>query len=123
MVLKHVHAAAARAGVTDVDNHDLRRTFASLCWSCGISERVTMELGGWNDPSVMHKIYIKLAQRDRRGAVDALKDFYRPQTKKSRLAAALEILADLREKFGDLEQLQPVLDAADAVAFANEDVN
>ena len=123
MVLKHVHAAAARAGVRDVDNHDLRRTFASLCYSCGISERVTMELGGWNDPGVMHKIYIKLAQRDRRGAVDALKEFYRPQTDESRLAAALEILAELREKFGDLELLQPVLQAAAAVADAHGDAN
>ena len=123
MVLKHVHAAAARAGVTDVSNHDLRRTFASLCWSKNIPERVVMELGGWTDPDVMHKIYIKLSQRDRRGAVDALKAFYAPQTDADRLGEARKILADLRERFGDLPELREVLRAAEHLDDAHENAH
>lgn len=74
-ILKHVHKTCERAGVTDCTNHDLRRTFASLGYSLGISERVMMDLCGWSDPRTMHKIYVKLAARDKSDARDALVTF------------------------------------------------
>lgn len=108
MVLEHVHKACAAAGVTDVNNHDLRRTFASLGYSCGISERVLMEMGGWSDPGTMHRIYIKLAQRDRCAAVEAMSAFYRPQTEETRLQAAVAALDQLQKDYADLPELEPV---------------
>lgn len=119
MVLEHVHKTAARAGVTDVDNHDLRRTLASLGYSLGISEHALADLCGWDDLETMHRIYIKLAQRDRRGALGALQEFFAPADDRKRLAAALQQLAELQEKYGDLAQLAPVFAAAAAIADAN----
>lgn len=75
-VLAHVHQTCERAGVTDVTCHGLRHTFASLAYSLKMSERMTMELGGWSDASTMHKIYIRLAQRDKDNAKNAMTAFY-----------------------------------------------
>ncbi len=122
MILEHVHAACARAGVTDCTNHDLRRTFASLGYSCGISERVLMELGGWKDAETMHKIYVKLTQRDRRGAVNALRDFFAPRDPALRLAAAVEKLEDLQAEYGDLPELQGVFSEAKKLQNVNKNV-
>lgn len=120
MILDHVHKACARAGVTDVSNHGLRRTFASLGYSCGVSERVLMEMGGWKDPTTVHKVYIKLAQRDKTGAVAALRSFYAPPAPAGELGEALEELAALREKYGHLKALEAVFAAAEIAANANE---
>ena len=56
--------------------HGLRRSFASLCYHLGLSERETMELGGWSDAQTMHKIYIHLAQKDRIKASEKLTNFF-----------------------------------------------
>lgn len=120
MILEHVHAACERAGVTDVTNHGLRRSFASLAYSCGISERVLMDMGGWNDPATVHKFYIKLSQRDKTSAVDALRCFYAPLDDAARVRDAMEVLKDLCERYGDLEALQPVIREAAKLVRANE---
>jgi len=75
-LLSHVHKTCERAGVTDCTNHDLRRTCASLGYSLGVSERVMMDMCGWEDPQTMHKIYVKLAARDKAKANNAMADFY-----------------------------------------------
>lgn len=75
-LLSHVHKTCKRAGVTDVSNHGLRRTMASLGYSVGISERALMALGGWEDPQTMHKIYIKLANRDKEKSKNAIAEFF-----------------------------------------------
>jgi len=82
-LLRHVHAACTKAGVTDVTNHGLRHTFASLGYSLGLSERQMMDLGGWSDPATMHKIYIRLAQRDKEKAKNAISDFFAEQKKET----------------------------------------
>jgi len=79
-LLKAVHSTCAKAGVTDVTNHGLRHTFASLGYSLGLSERMMMDLGGWDDPTTMHKIYIRLAQRDKANAQNAIADFFKNAT-------------------------------------------
>lgn len=48
----------------NVGIHGLRRSFASLAYHLNIPERITMEIGGWDDPQTMHKIYIYVAQSD-----------------------------------------------------------
>lgn len=60
-LLDDVKRACNRAGITEVTNHGLRHSFASLCYYLGIPERQTMQWGGWKDYTTMHKIYIRLA--------------------------------------------------------------
>ena len=120
MVLDHVHKTCARAGVTDVTNHGLRRSLATLAYSEGISEHVLMSWGGWHDAATMHKIYIKCAARDKASAERGLRAFFQEPDEAQRLAAAVAELRALREKYGDLEPLRPVFDALENSDIGNE---
>lgn len=64
------------AGLPQVGVHGLRRSFASLAYHLGWSERQAMETGGWSDAKTMHKIYIKLAAADRAAATNSMAKFY-----------------------------------------------
>lgn len=111
MILKHVHDACRRAGVTDVTNHGLRHTFAVLGYSVGISERALMELGGWDDPDTMHRIYIRVAQRDRERAKNKIAEFFTPPpSDPEQLRVQLEEdLAALCVKYATLPNLKGIL--------------
>lgn len=63
-VLKYVKAACEEAGITVVDLHGLRHSFASLAYHLGIPEMIAAEIGGWEDLSTMHNIYTHIAQAD-----------------------------------------------------------
>lgn len=76
-MLKHTNNACRAAGVTIVGNHGLRHSFASLGYHLGLSERQLMDLGGWADYMTMHKIYIRLAEADKRAANNAVFDFFK----------------------------------------------
>lgn len=56
--------------------HGLRHSFASLAYSLGMSEKITMEIGGWADDATMKKIYTHVARADRLKAENAMKNFY-----------------------------------------------
>ena len=56
--------------------HGLRHSFASLAYSLGMPEKITMEIGGWSDDATMKKIYTHIAQRDRQKAENAMLRFY-----------------------------------------------
>lgn len=62
--------------LTEVNLHQLRHSFASLCYHLGIPEMQCMEFGGWSDINVMRKIYTHLASTDRKKAEEKLKDFF-----------------------------------------------
>lgn len=118
-ILRHVHATCERAGVTDCDNHDLRRTMASLCYSLRVPEMAVMELGGWSDRATLQKVYTKLAQRDRSAAVDAISGFYAEKSAEDRLAEAQKKLEQIAADYADLPQLQDVLEAVRKMQNAN----
>lgn len=59
-----IRKICAENGLPNVGIHGLRRSFASLAYHLNIPERITMEIGGWDDPQTMHKIYIYIAQSD-----------------------------------------------------------
>ena len=45
--------------------HGLRVSFASACYHAGnIPERIAMKIGGWQDISVFHRIYVRIAEDD-----------------------------------------------------------
>lgn len=61
VLYEDVKRACKIAGVTSCGNHDLRRSFASLCFYMGIPERQIMEWGGWKDRETLHRVYIRLS--------------------------------------------------------------
>ena len=63
-------------GLTEVNLHQLRHSYASLCYSLSINELQCMEFGGWSDINVMRKIYTHLAKKDRQKAEMKLKGFF-----------------------------------------------
>lgn len=63
-------------GLPEVNLHQLRHSYASLCYYLGISEMQCMEYGGWNDIQVMRKIYTHLARKSRNDAEKKLKEFF-----------------------------------------------
>lgn len=67
-------------GLPNVGIHGLRRSFASLAYHLGVPERVTMEIGGWDDPMTMHKIYIYIAQSDINRYKNQMMDFFDAKT-------------------------------------------
>ena len=82
-----------------------------------------MELGGWDDPGTMHKIYIKLAARDKERAKNAMADFYRPKNAEDLYREALDKLSEFRETYADIEGLKPVFDAIEKIESANKIAN
>lgn len=76
-ITKPLSTIMKRLGFPDVGLHGLRRSYASLCYHCNVSEAQTMEWGGWSDISTMRKVYIQIAEADRVKKSQALKDFFR----------------------------------------------
>ena len=60
-LLDDVKRTCERAGVTVCTVHDLRRSFASLCFFLQIPSKQIQEWGGWKDDKILNKIYIKLS--------------------------------------------------------------
>lgn len=77
--LKYVHAVCREQGITDVDLHGLRHSFASLAYHLGIPEMIAAEIGGWDDLGTMHKIYTHLAQKDIAKRAQDFCDYFDPE--------------------------------------------
>lgn len=75
-IRKHVEGACEKAGLPKCSPHDLRRSFASLCYHLKWSERAVMEIGGWHDLNTVHKFYIKLSKKDLDSDVQNMRNYY-----------------------------------------------
>lgn len=73
---RKINKMCRTAGVPEVGVHGLRRSFASLAYHLGWSERQTMSVGGWNSFQTMHNIYIKLSAADLTRDVLKMRTFY-----------------------------------------------
>ena len=73
---------AAQIGRPDARFHDLRHSFASLAYNLGLLEKVTMELGGWNNDQTMRKIYTYIAKQDLDSSTKTFTNFFAPTSKK-----------------------------------------
>lgn len=58
---RDVKRACKIAGVTEVSNHGLRHSFASLCFYLKIPMEQIQKWGGWSNDATLRKIYIHLA--------------------------------------------------------------
>ena len=75
-ITSQIERACKKAGVTVCSPHDLRRSFASLCYHLRWSERAIMAVGGWNSMETVHQVYVKLSQKDVTAAVKSMQDYY-----------------------------------------------
>lgn len=73
---KRSKALCEAAGLPVVGIHGLRHSFASLCYSLNIPEKVTQRLGGWSDYRTVMEIYTHLSKRDVARYTDDLKAFF-----------------------------------------------
>jgi len=71
-----INAICSTLGFPMIGCHGLRHSFCSLCYSLGISEKTTMQLGGWSDYSTMRKIYTHVSQGKRTAETEKLTDFF-----------------------------------------------
>lgn len=76
VVYDRINRVCKANGLPEVGVHGLRHSFASLAYSLGMSEKITMEIGGWSDDATMKKIYTHIARADRLKAENAMKNFY-----------------------------------------------
>lgn len=74
-----INTICKEAGLPEVGVHGLRRSFASLAYHLGLSEEMTMRIGGWSDIYTMRRIYTKLSDRDIADQSSLLKDFFTPE--------------------------------------------
>lgn len=72
----YINRVCSSAGLPLVGVHGLRRSFASLAYHLGWSERQTMATGGWSNIGTVHRIYIKLSERDKNVDIEKMKAFY-----------------------------------------------
>ena len=77
VLLRDVKRACQRAGVTEVTDHGLRHSFASLCFFLDIPMKQIQEWGGWKDSTTLDNIYIRLAASAKTKHQEAFTDFFR----------------------------------------------
>lgn len=75
-----IQRACEKYGLPPCGVHDMRRSFASLCYHKEIDIRHVMKLGGWSSPAVLQQVYIKLYDQDVAKSVQKLRDDFNPPT-------------------------------------------
>ena len=83
-IYNDLQKVCAATGITIVNLHGLRHSFASLAYHLQIPEMIAAEIGGWNDLSTMHKIYTHLAQRDIAKRCQDFCNYFAPEAMKKR---------------------------------------
>lgn len=56
--------------------HGLRHSFASLAYHLKWDEMTTCAVGGWGDPTCVHRIYTHLSKLDKNDNIEKMKAFY-----------------------------------------------
>ncbi|MBQ0166866.1 MAG: site-specific integrase [Treponema sp.] len=56
--------------------HGLRHSFASLAYHLRWDEMTTCAVGGWGDPTCVHRIYTHLSKLDKNDNIEKMKQFY-----------------------------------------------
>ena len=76
-----INKCCAVAGLPRVGLHGLRHSFASLAVSLGMPERVTMQIGGWDDAGTMRRIYTHISSKQVAQYSNAMTEFYKNANK------------------------------------------
>lgn len=62
---KRIQTVLRHAGLPKRTCHELRHSFASLCWHLNVQPELAAEMGGWKDLNTMRKIYTHIAEQDK----------------------------------------------------------
>ena len=73
---QQIKRVCVERGLSVVNLHGLRHSFASLAYHLGMSELETMRIGGWSDFQTMRNIYTHLAEQDAAAAANKMRNFY-----------------------------------------------
>lgn len=73
---KQIKKACISAGLPVCTAHDLRRSFASLCYHLHWADRSTMLAGGWSNMDTVRKVYQHLADKDYQKDIDNMRNYY-----------------------------------------------
>ena len=71
-----IQRMCVKLGLPPCGVHDMRRSFASLCYFKGLDEKYVMRIGGWSSPNVLREVYIHLYDKKYKENTDVLKDFF-----------------------------------------------
>lgn len=85
-IRRHIEDVCLKAGLPVCSPHDLRRSFASLGYHLKWSERTIMAVGGWNNIETVHKIYVKLSQKDVNKEVQNMRNYYHFTTESKKVS-------------------------------------
>lgn len=72
-----IHQICKDTGITDVNIHQLRHSWASLAYFLRVPTKIAMEIGGWSDEKTMQKIYTHVAQSDVKRYETELASFFK----------------------------------------------
>ena len=73
---RHLTRICEENGLPALSCHGLRISFASLCYSRGVPERVCMLIGGWSNLRVMHDVYVRISDADMMKYTEILADAF-----------------------------------------------
>jgi len=75
-LLKHIHRACSRAGITDTTTHGLRHTNAAVMKSLGINDYFAMARGGWSSEETYKKTYAYIFDQDAKEADEEINRYF-----------------------------------------------
>lgn len=75
-IRRNVNAVCLENQLPLVGTHGLRHSFASLAYHLNVPEKITMEIGGWNDDQTMKKIYTHIARSDMQRYTEQFSAFF-----------------------------------------------
>ena len=78
-IYQRINEICEANGLPLVGVHGLRHSFASLAYHLQIPSKITMEIGGWSDPTVVDRIYTHLAQKDIANRAKDFSNFFLPE--------------------------------------------
>ena len=76
---RQIEKICTQNNLTVVTIHGLRHSFASLAYHLKWDERTTCAVGGWGDPTCVHRIYTHLSKLDKNDNIEKMKAFYNGQ--------------------------------------------
>ena len=73
---KEINTVCKENDLPEIGCHGLRHSICSLAFHVGLSERETMEIGGWKSPDVMRRVYHHISAADKLKAENKISQFF-----------------------------------------------
>lgn len=73
---RQIQKICRQNSLPEITIHGLRHSFASLAYHLRWDEMTTCAVGGWGDPTCVHRIYTHLSKLDKNDNIERMKQFY-----------------------------------------------